>query len=208
MAQDLLLNLIAEMIGIIVTVLIIDRMIQRREQKRWLPSKHYVHARLFEIIDNFLDSTFPPRFTRLTKTVYEYGRVTVFAKTELDETMPPTLYSDTAEALRLRKHFDIEIVSRAKQGIDAILDRQAFLLDPELLTPLFSLDRGLMALMQTSHDWEKEKVRTAFGYDLHLTVEAALDVRARLESMADRRRTFDEWRQGLDEILRLLDEQC
>ena len=203
MVQDLLLNLIAEVIGIIATVFIVDRLIQRREEKRWLPSKHHAYAKLLETIGNLLNDTLPQEVKKPSSEMYMYGNVGAFPKIELglDEPMSPTLLPSIEQGIELHKQFDTEIVSRARQEIEDILDQRAFLLDPELLTLVLELDRRLTSLVQINVDWEEEILRRAFAIFLYELVLAAVDVGVWLESIVDQRVTLDEVLQEARDIV-------
>lgn len=75
---NLLLNIIAEIFGIVITVFLIDRLIKRmekeKEEKRWLPAKQIVHYRLaqsLEAVLKLLDGESWLLF--LTRFVYSFG---------------------------------------------------------------------------------------------------------------------------------------
>ena len=58
--RELLLNLLAEFIGLIVgliaTYLIIDRALKKRERRRWAASAQFIYARLYVAVNDFLEA--------------------------------------------------------------------------------------------------------------------------------------------------------
>lgn len=59
--QQLWPNLVSEALGILVTVLVINTLLQRREQKRWAPARLIIARQLArDVRDSFL-SLFPNR---------------------------------------------------------------------------------------------------------------------------------------------------
>jgi hypothetical protein len=69
-------NIAAEGIGIVLTILIIDRLIKIREEKRLLATKQIVYARLLFIIDRPLEAMsqlFPGEYCKSGFNIYMYG---------------------------------------------------------------------------------------------------------------------------------------
>lgn len=123
--QDIGLNLLAEALGIVVTIAIIERMIKSSEEAQRIPHRNLVYARLTKYLSEFvLYSTPPdkliPNFELLEK-VYIYGEV--YAQ--------PITYSRTSANEYQTKI--PEIVEAYSQKINSVLDLTGFLLDPKLL---------------------------------------------------------------------------
>src|SRR5205809_6628878 len=76
---DLGLNLVSEIFGILVTVLLIDRIIKRREESRWKPAKHIVHYKLVEIISQLFTTVIPHYVHNVhiesNYVIYQFGEV-------------------------------------------------------------------------------------------------------------------------------------
>ena len=59
--NEAILNGWVELGGILLTVPVIDRLLQRREKKRWKPAKQFLYSDLFRITEKLLSSLTPPR---------------------------------------------------------------------------------------------------------------------------------------------------
>jgi hypothetical protein len=123
--QDIGLNLLAEALGIVVTVSIIERLIKSSEEAQRVPHRNLVYARLTKYLSEFiLYSTPPDRLIpnfELLEKVYIYGEV--YAQ--------PTTYSrPSAQEYQAKLP---EIVATYSQKINSVLDLTGFLLEPKLL---------------------------------------------------------------------------
>ncbi len=67
MFRDILINLISEAIVMLITVLFINRLIERNEARRWKPAKSMFFARLFGTLDNFLGVMLHPDFLKVER---------------------------------------------------------------------------------------------------------------------------------------------
>jgi hypothetical protein len=54
MLNDILINLATELIGIIITVFIVDRLLQYRENAKWKKVKDFALSRIYREIDSFM----------------------------------------------------------------------------------------------------------------------------------------------------------
>ena len=136
MFSDLALNILAEVIGIVVTVFWLDRLIARRdkerEENRWLPSKHYLYyhfsysiSTLLEIV--LVDGSYSP------KVVYFFGKKQVKAQEDFLEI---TSKSADYHVSRFIKSYDDkknEVLMSRGENTERFIDVYGQLLEPELL---------------------------------------------------------------------------
>ena len=147
---DLLLNLVAEAVGIIATVYFIERRLKEREEAKWLPSKHFLYSRLISHFDEVLWTTVPFLMSG-TKYIYEFGdAVATTLEPNIDFSNPET----TKELCsKLNVHFgkvslEQKIVickrlSHEKDEIDKVLASSIALIEPPFSSNLTKLQRVL-----------------------------------------------------------------
>lgn len=126
--QDIGLNLLAEALGIVVTIALIERIIKSSEEAQWIPHRNLVYARLTKYLSEFILYSTPPdlpiRNIEILEKVYIYGEVHA----------QPTIDSrPSAEEYQTRIP---EIVATYSQKINSVLDLSGFLLEPNLLMKL------------------------------------------------------------------------
>lgn len=84
--SELVLNLIPESIGMIMTILVIDVLIkwnsdlttrrwEQREEQRRLPAKCLLYARLLEITDDLLVAVLPPELHEISSKTFRHGDI-------------------------------------------------------------------------------------------------------------------------------------
>ncbi|HNE06366.1 MAG TPA: hypothetical protein PLT08_17700 [Anaerolineales bacterium] len=125
--RDLGLNLVSEVFGILLTVLIIDVMIKRNEDSRWLPTKHITYAKITEIaleIQYYLNT----EDERKKQPIVVFFGVT--------DARP-----DYHQSVSIEK-FE-EIVNQYHKRVREIIDLTGMLLEPEIQTHLNALERNL-----------------------------------------------------------------
>jgi hypothetical protein len=73
LATDLLLNLGAEAVGILVTVMIINKILERREEARWRPTKQYLYSSLSSKAESLVTYLTPRLECQSEAFMYEFG---------------------------------------------------------------------------------------------------------------------------------------
>lgn len=135
--QDIILNLIAEALGIIATVFIIDRIIMNREERRWRPSRQAVYARLLIIIDELLDEiniNLGGSLYKDNEQIYEMGSAVIHPHIKIEKPDEMSLTSALEQAL------EIELLplqsSQLRQTMERLRhDAAALSKEPELSQP-------------------------------------------------------------------------
>jgi hypothetical protein len=142
-SQDLWLNLLAEAIGIGWTVLIIDRLLKWREERRWRPSRHLLYADLLEMVNGLLEQVLPDQLWEHSGIIfYHYGERTVLLtrfphEVTRDRLVPLIAGENNHVVARLVK---------AKQVVYETIMRSSFLIDPELRRRLLGFGAQVSAL--------------------------------------------------------------
>jgi hypothetical protein len=150
MGVDLLLNLVAELFGIVVTVFFVDRLIQKREEARWLPSKYYLYSRLISHFDEVMWAAAPFLMSG-SKYIYEFGdAVATTLEVNVDFSNPETskeIWSKVNKRLsEISSDQTAEVLHtliREKEEIDKILASSIALIEPSLSSTLMKLQRVL-----------------------------------------------------------------
>jgi hypothetical protein len=70
---NLVWDVLLQAIGIIITVTVIRRYFERREELRWLPARQHVYARLFSHADYLVRYLPPHHLNGLTEATYQFG---------------------------------------------------------------------------------------------------------------------------------------
>lgn len=70
--SDLLLNLGAEAIGIVITVLVINKILERREEARWRPTKQNLYFPLFNAAESLVTSLTPRLVCQSSVFMYQF----------------------------------------------------------------------------------------------------------------------------------------
>src|SRR5215216_5991554 len=132
--EDMLTNLLAELFGIVVTVVVIDRLIARRENKRWRPATNFFFFELFIITKKLMDTLAPRENFRGKVCKYRFG----------DRLHPiKAVPSEEFAKGRLENIKTIEFVNPATRVID---QRPRFLSEyRQRLSNLLSQSQGVLA---------------------------------------------------------------
>jgi hypothetical protein len=135
MFPDLLLNLVAEGIGIIATYFIIDRIIKNREEKRWKPSKDIVHSQLITLMSRLLQFMYPLREDGNFKVPgFRFGETTVILfDTRGKGRTKSQRYTDIKANFANQQIIDLTSLEKVSDDINNRLVASSFLMEPELL---------------------------------------------------------------------------
>jgi hypothetical protein len=151
MSGDLILEIIvSEIIGVAITVFLVGRLIQKREDARWLPSKQFLYSRLIPHFDNVLWITAPFLMSG-NKYIYEFGNAVA---TTLEVNIDFSNQVTTQEVWSKMNNYLSEIsldqkisllksLSIEKEEIDKILASSVVLIEPLLSSNLMNLQETL-----------------------------------------------------------------
>lgn len=158
-------NLAAEVIGIVATVFVIDRVLKRREKLReeqlWHPTKQLLYDKLLNTIGYLLIDTLPPDFrtedrssgtlvVKLAKDVSDPAVEALLTKRLVSDLLasPPGADESPGEATKISTEIFCKnlqlFFSRARRQVKEIFGSAAFLLDPELTNLLHIFDQKLV----------------------------------------------------------------
>jgi hypothetical protein len=195
---DFALNLFSTGLGISATVLIIDRLIEYRENAQRKPSQNVIYSRLFKITTDVISQPIPGNvaFLLLDPDGYMFGRCKVPAcinASQLQHKMP-AMFSEIHRDLTERKRVGTSDLSKARQRLASIIDGSSFLLEVDLLNLLLQMDNSIEDAIDVGEssflrlDTDKENPFLML-YSLYLIemLEEALKVRLWLEKVADSR---------------------
>lgn len=147
-------NVLAEGIGILVTVAIIDRLIRRHEENRWIIAKQLVYAKLLLIIDRPLEAMFHLFYRmphELSFNIYYYGPNPIISSIRFDDDDISTLHSDILAYVEqhIEEHanlmssiYDSTLLPTALDQIHEAITDSYLLIDPDLknLLSQFEID--------------------------------------------------------------------
>lgn len=150
MVTDLILNIVSEIIGIALTVFLVDKMLEKREKKRWAPSKNILYGRLIEFIDTLMPSVVPIT-TPSVQTYYFFDEVfEVCIEHKLDfesfqgkENLKEAISLELAVLGPDEKKRIANRLFELGKDLDTILTSGMVLFEPELLSLLFELKQNL-----------------------------------------------------------------
>ena len=200
MTQDLFLNLLSEFIGIIVTVFIIDRILKRREERRWLPSKQLLHGKLFQSTYDIISSIVPFDMNDPSPFLYSFGEFQVFPSVNIDDDILKLgKMNDICAELVNSKKFDITLLTYHREKLSELLERWVILIEPEHLTKLLALEQSLDTALRTSVNFEDSSSISDYAFLLSEVVVFASDHGQWLVKKADKKITFDEFSNQIKE---------
>ncbi len=201
MFQDLLLNIISEAIGILVTVFIIDRIIQRNEIMRWKPAKCLYFARLLGILENFLNLFLRAEFLADKKgepRFYEFGKTMVYTTGNYHQ-IPPDIIEG---ALQGENKFLMDAVAQdeneikdVQNGLELLLATSLPLTESNLMTELYDVQNEITSLVRLQQATKTDQ--EAFVFALMRALAKAISLHGRLENIADRSILADEYLKGV-----------
>ena len=132
----IIINIGTTILGIVITVFWIDRKLKEREEKKWLPSQHFIYSKLMVIAGKGLLHTLPTRFVKSSEDLYYFGKVSSSPKYEINIDVEGT-DMNTEWELEL-KIFTPKEMARKFDGlteilseINALLAQSAYLLTPD-----------------------------------------------------------------------------
>jgi hypothetical protein len=228
---DLGLNLLTEAVGIFVTVFLIDRIIKKREEARWKPSKNIVYYRLTELVWYLFVNFSPPSLHKDLEPVeisfggIDTGTVKDISSLDLDMfVLEPFLQREWADQLLgpwLAEHRTY--MTEAKNTLDGIINDSTVFLEPEVLSLIFLLKQEvdnfllfLTNILNVLEETDETYLRNWASYHVLVTLTRRLLAAAQmlekwLIQQCTRKRTlneiYDEVLAGLDGAIDILEKQ-
>lgn len=209
---DLGLNLLAEALGIIATVFLVDRIIKKREDARWKPSKHFVYSKLVEITSNLFTTILPISIQRQTDYfIYEFGEIRSFPALDMDkvdlsdEKLKSQLYTDLGSSsignwIKIRND-----MTEIQERMDEVIGDSAFFLEPEILSLLLTLRNEIDNFVVRTPKFSgaaanghlSEDVFFPIAYSISQLLTAAKNVERWLVNQSTRKLTYEDFRREL-----------
>lgn len=163
--SDLLLNLAAEGIGVVVTVFGIDRLIQYREEKRWGPAKNLIYADLLEILDDLLMTVVPYEYFDIATRHYYFGEAVAVGSSGVPEEHQREAFSfsnDEKYVKPVNMRLQVEpnyFGGKQRQLRDAMIKAADTPLEPELRGKLLEVDQALKDVLSSARiELERRKL--------------------------------------------------
>jgi hypothetical protein len=213
MGWDLILNLASEIIGIALTVFLVDRLIQKREEARWKPSKYLFYSDLLHLLSKFIDTCLY-RNLKTSSYVYLFDTVSAYS-TDFDlkgsffEMLKSGfwngLVTDTNKLSGKRRFEKLNRIIEVGNEINELVARYMPLIEPELLTKLMELHNSLDRIREISKrpkpershissDADKKRASNLFFAKQYYEIAfAAQQPKAWIEAQASKRLRSDEY---------------
>jgi hypothetical protein len=195
MGGDLLLNLVAE---ILVLVLAFDQIPKLWERRRWAPVNRRVIARLTEYMTELLPVLAPDEFRGATLRSYRYEH----KYGDIDAVLISTTLLETGNGVELPERvkayvanqagFDTAHLAQVETRVTSAIDRWSFLLDPEPLCLLLDLERSLVLAntLLSSTSWTDQRSRDDAASALGWVASSAVKVWFWLRHLLDEHFAF------------------
>lgn len=192
-SRDMLQNIIAESLGIIVTVLIIDQLIKQREEKRWKPAKHVLYANLLELIGQLFRETIASDLleTPASPWVWDFGSAHAILWIDFKDEWIAINYGIT-QRLESDGKFDVNLLDKHRLQIRHVLETSISLMEPDLLEKLMRLDEALITLSSATINWNSGLERDGFTLLLKDIWVIANEIRIWLVQKADQCESLDQ----------------
>jgi hypothetical protein len=190
---DLTLNLIAEFIGMGFTVLIIDRIIKNREEKRWLPNKNILYGRLLNITGSILRLVLPRKyFTFPGRIMYYYGDTPSLPVIQLSDELVQRLTEDFKATFIIdgveakdSNVVDFQSLERIQNELSILLNVSLSISEPELLQIVLDLHEALNSLLFVRQHVETTHVNLVLEGMLQRTLQLRLYLERRVSRKVD-----------------------
>lgn len=193
---DLSLNLVAEAIGIAVTVFFIDQLIKKREESRRLPARQHLYREAARLTDRLL-GLIPIRYTSTDMKVYRFGLEDAYLFRSMKSGLAlEKFHADLKETLERE-----ELSGRGSSNAPSCEELDALRSEIDrLLTVYSSIAEAQLIEALASANGQMEYcgicVRTgnfsSCAIALHNIVIITSKLRVWLQKKADRMLTFDE----------------
>jgi hypothetical protein len=165
---DLLLNLSAEVFGILATVFFIERIIRSREERAWHPIKRLIYEKLRDANRDFeqdLPADLPQPTTALLREALDKITLQVRLRAILVNDVVDDILKNAYAQGRVR-HFDSslhlvnlihhrsgQVLREYRTVLSEVLDTSAHLLEQALLDRLHNLDKRIVEALKLSADY-------------------------------------------------------
>jgi hypothetical protein len=165
--RDLLLNLLAEGVGIVVTVFVIDRLLQRREQRAWRPAIISIHERILaEVVDQFLEVVLPCDLVESVQDRTRRSHIRISQDAESDKVGKRVLLHLGPMNKRLKETLGPKFLKRWEQQLDRPLNPIAYLPDTRRQEALQELE-GMNAITEHTSS-ARQRISETFDHSGNL----------------------------------------
>ena len=162
---ELVIYITEDLFGIVLAVFVLERVLARREERRWLGAKRWLHMILLEAIDDLLrqllPATVPEEETEGETTVYEvtgervhFGEVAVYGLLRLlvspdDKDLQSYVfwYARELEPLKYASQAKAAL-SDAREQIRDTFGSSARLMEADITTMLMNFEQAIVAAMR------------------------------------------------------------
>jgi hypothetical protein len=193
--ENVIVNLFTDAISIAVTVLVIDRLLKKREEQRWRPTKSALRARIFGAVQDIV-GFMPSEYLQAPDLrIYRFGNSYVFAYQRVIEPFPmPDKLTESIISTHLKidallGKLRIDCLNTAKKTIDDIINTSGFMLEPELIELPLTLDERFLILKETEKqdgDLNNEEYSKQLATIISGILEIGYELNKRLDQQADR----------------------
>lgn len=198
---DLLLNLVAEGLGIVITIFFIDRLLRKREEEKWRPMREYIFAKIFETLGDFLDKVLGSYFEsekRGDYVFYAFGEIKVFGSPSYANVHPFSVIKNLNDYRLLfeafKEKFDPVPLKILSEKLRWHLSTSAQILEPDLLNLLTRLEDKASGYSQVllRDDVDLEQEMNGFSAYMYEIVTLAIHARVYLEKKSNGTQPIDE----------------
>ena len=191
--ENLCLNLCTEIIGILITVFVIDRLIKNREEQRLKQAKATMYANILNSITDTIRQL-PDEFLLTEKPmVYYYGNSTVIVKAGIKEQPLKDILPILEKERKKHDGFDVKVFFSAKQRIGEIINSSAFLLEPTLTELLLTFEQQVSILKESNLESTTiANKQDSIARVLPLIFRSITSINSWLIKQSDKHISFDE----------------
>lgn len=191
--ENLCLNLCTEIIGILITVFVIDKLIKRREESRWQKVKGAMYANILNTLTDTIRQL-PDELRQPEKPmVYYYGNSTVIINYEIKEKLTKDVQAILEKESKRNGGFNFNAFFIAKQRISEIANSSVSLLDPTLTELLLIFEQQVSILKEKASEQQSiNNKQETISQISSLIVRSTLNLNSWLIKQADKRITLDE----------------
>lgn len=197
--QNLGLNFVSEVFGIILTVLVLDKVIKASEERRWKPARNFAYIKVIRFVSDLFFAILPHRYSRIPDQLYYFGEISgtpMFVPNELyDPKSEDLVYRIQYKVFHQRDQV-IKDLQEIIEKIEEIISKYSMLLEPEVVSSLISI-REKMDHHVKFHNNSKNDMSIDYllmidiSKDLIIFVEEGKKIQDKLLEKADRSEPLD-----------------
>jgi len=138
-----LVNLITSAIDIIITVGVIDALINRQEKNKWKPAKGLLLSDLLNITDELIFELLPKQSRKINPISYKFGNTITTTTATINKQDLNGVADEILKNINYYLNANLDIINDVHKQLEYVLRFSSIIMQPILFNHLLKLDRAL-----------------------------------------------------------------